>query len=166
MWRTTAGLLAVVVVAAVQPEQARAISLGRGVLWGAEGGNGVASPRLLRVNPETGAVTAVGPIGFAVTGLAVDPTTGVLYGSTNTHSVSSPNSLVTINRQTGAGTVVGAYGGTNVVADLTFNGTGQLFGWDEDTDDLVTIDKATGAVTVVGDAGVSTRGDGLTFCPG
>ena len=52
------------------------------VLYGANGAQG--NPASLYIlNPATGGiVSTVGAIGFAVTGLAVHPTTGVLYGST------------------------------------------------------------------------------------
>ena len=52
------------------------------VLYGADGAGGNAS-NLYILNPATGGtVSTVGPIGFAVTGLAIHPTTRVLYGST------------------------------------------------------------------------------------
>lgn len=129
-------------------------------LYSATGGN--ANSNLNIINPATGAlVTVVGPIGFAVTGLAVHPSTGVLYGVTSGQSPSNPRSLITINKTTGAGTLVGALGLNNPVADITFNPSGTLFGWSEDTDDLVTINTATGVATVVGDSGLSTFGSGL-----
>ena len=68
--------------------------------------------------------------------------------------------LVTINQTTGAGTLVGSYGGATM-ADLTFTSNGTLYGWSELTDDLNTINKATGAATLVGDSGLGTFGSGL-----
>ena len=125
------------------------------VLYAAAGG---ATPsQLYTVDPQTGTTTAVGPIGFAVTALAVDPTTGILYGSTTFRDPSEPDTLITIDRATGAGTVVGPIGPT--VAEMDFNSAGELFGWSEDTDDLVSINKATGAATVVGESGIGTFGD-------
>ena len=129
-------------------------------LYAARGG-GVTSD-LSIISATTGAlVTTVGPIGFAVTGMAVHPSTGVLYGVTSGQSPSNPRSLITINKTTGAGTLVGALGLNNPVADITFTPGGTLFGWSEDTDDLVTINIATGAATVVGDSTLSTFGSGL-----
>lgn len=77
------------------------------VLYGADGAAGNPS-NLYILDPATGAITStVGPIGFAVTGLAIDPLTGILYGSTGQASPTSPGFLITINTTTGAGTIVG-----------------------------------------------------------
>lgn len=134
------------------------------VLYAADGAAGKPS-NLYILNPATGAVVStLGPIGFAVTGLAIHPTTGVLYGSTGRNSATSPHSLITIDKTTGAGTLVGSYvvGSTETMADLTFTSDGTLYGWLEPgSDDLYTINTATGAATVVGNAGISTFGSGL-----
>jgi CSLREA domain-containing protein len=130
-------------------------------LYGALGGSSTTSD-LYTIDPATGTATSVGPIGYAVTGLAFDPTTGKLYGVTTGNSTSSPRSVITIDRKTGAGTVVGPFGGCcDNIADLAFKG-GKLFGWGEGPDDLVKIDKATGAATVVGNSGESTFGDAMS----
>jgi Ca2+-binding RTX toxin-like protein len=133
-------------------------------LYGATGGPTPSNLYLL--DPASGAVLqTVGPIGFAVTGLAVDPSTGTLYGTTTALDPANPCSLITINKTTGAGTLVGAHGACppeDAVADITFTPDGTLFGWLEaDADDLATINKATGAASIVGDAGLSTLGSGL-----
>ena len=133
------------------------------VLYGANGAGGNPATSLVTINPATGAATVVGPIGFSVTGLAVNPLTGVLYGSTGGVSPVSPNSIITINTTTGAGTLVGATGLGNPVADISFRSDGVLFGWSEATDDLVTINTATGVATVVGDSALATFGSGLAF---
>ena len=97
------------------------------VLYGATGGN--VNSDLYTVNTATGATTSLGPIGFAVTGLAVDPTTGTLYGSTSMQSPSNPGSIIAINKTTGAGTLVGSIGMPGEeVADLTFDAAGTLYG--------------------------------------
>jgi hypothetical protein len=130
-------------------------------LYSATGGS--VSSNLNVINQSTGAlVTAVGPIGFAVTGMAVHPGTGVLYGVTSANSPSNPSSLITINKSTGAGTLVGGFGGIGgPIADITFTPDGTLYGWCECSDDLVTINTATGVATVVGSSGISTFGSGL-----
>src|SRR4051812_38049804 len=75
-------------------------------LLGAEGGNGTFGD-LVILDPATGAATgSVGSIGFSVTGLAVDPSDGVIYGSTGAESVPE-GALIRINRDTGAGTFIG-----------------------------------------------------------
>src|SRR5207237_7041953 len=70
------------------------------VLWGATGGT--AAGQLYRIDPTSGTSTLVGNLvvgasPIAVTGLAVDPTTNVLYGATSNASPNSPVSLVTID---------------------------------------------------------------------
>jgi hypothetical protein len=130
-------------------------------------GSGGLSGTLYTVDPGTGASTPVGPIGYAVTGLAWDPGTSTLFGSTANNDATAPGSLITINTATGAGTVVGSYVlSSETMADLTFSG-GVLYGWAEpNSDDLYTINTSTGAATVVGNSGLSTFGAGLGASPG
>ena len=131
------------------------------MLYGATGGE--VNSDLYMIDAATGATTSIGPIGFAVTGLAIDPNSGTLYGSTTMLSPDSPHSIITIDKTTGAGTLVGPVGiADEEVADLTFDATGTLYGWTEIyTDDIVTINKSTGAATKVGDSGLFTFGSGL-----
>ncbi|MEY2479600.1 MAG: hypothetical protein QOI04_527 [Verrucomicrobiota bacterium] len=133
----------------------------RDILYGAIGG-GILSD-LFILNPANGSVvTTLGPTGFSISGLAFDPTTGILYGSTARDLVSS-GSLITLNPITGTGTLVGSFGVPNhTMADITFLRNGTLFGWAEPSrDDLHTINKATGAATSVGNSGLGTFGSGL-----
>jgi hypothetical protein len=158
-----AAALVVAALIAMQAHPARAGGTGQ-ILYGADGAGGNASTNLYVLDPTTGAiVTTVGPIGFAVTGLAVHPTTGILYGTTGNASPVEPGALITIDTTTGAGTLVGQLvPGNETAADITFGSNGTLYGWLEaNTDDLVTIDLTTGAATVVGDAGLSTAGAAL-----
>lgn len=138
------------------------------VLYGADGAAGNPS-NLYILDPATGAITStVGPIGFAVTGLAIDPLTGILYGSTGQASPTSPGFLITINTTTGAGTIVGDLrGNSETAADLAFTSDGSLYGWLEGfSDDLVLINEITGAAAIVGDSGLDTFGAGLAADPG
>jgi len=134
------------------------------ILYGADGSGGNPS-NLYVIDPSSGAViTTIGAIGFAVTGLAIDPTTGVMFGSTG-GAGAIPPSLITIDLTTGAGTLVGALDG--VLADITFDPLGNLYGWLEpSSDDLVSVDKTTGQITIVGDSGLSTALTGLAMGPG
>jgi uncharacterized repeat protein (TIGR01451 family) len=127
---------------------------------------GVPSRPLLELDPATGAVVrTIGETGFGLTGLALNPRTGELFGTTAQAGVGNfSRQLIRINRSTGAGTVVGPIEpGGGGIADLAFREDGTLFGWSENTDDLITINTTTGAGTVVGNAGISTRGSGLAF---
>ncbi len=124
-------------------------------------GAGGASASLYEIDPTDGSVVqTIGSTGFShVTGLAVDPTTGVLYGWV------SGTGLITIDTSTGAGTLVGS-GNAIQVPDLAFDASGTLYGWYEPhADDLLTIDTSTGASTDVGDAGISTLQTGLAVAP-
>ncbi|HEX5608997.1 MAG TPA: Calx-beta domain-containing protein [Solirubrobacterales bacterium] len=133
-------------------------------------GEGPGSPKvappseLWRVDPATGAVASVGNTGVALSGMAQDPTTGLLYGATNAKSPAFPLTLVTINPANGAVAPIGSFGKEPRIADISFDSLGRLFGWwDEPEDNLVSIDKATGTVTLIGDAGISTYGSGSAF---
>lgn len=135
---------------------------GSGALFAADGGGGNPATRLYTLSPISGAIaTNIGPIGFAVTGLAIQPGTGTLYGSTGGNAPISPNSIITINKTTGAGKLLGATGLGGSVADLTFTSDGRLYGWSEDSDDLVTINPKTGVATVVASSTLGTSGSGL-----
>lgn len=96
-----------------------------GVLYGADGSAGNPS-NLYILDPATGGVISnAGLIGFAVTGLAVDPTTGILYGATS----ASIRSLITIDKATGAGALVGGFvldRRSATIADIAFDPSGKL----------------------------------------
>jgi outer membrane autotransporter protein len=132
----------------------------RDLLFGAIGHGNPSD--LFILNPSNGSVALdLGPTGFSITGLAFDPTTGILYGSTANRL--SNGDLIRLNPATGAGTLVGNFGVANhSMADITFTKNGTLYGWAEPgLDDLHVINKATGAATDVGNAGISTYGSGL-----
>lgn len=121
-------------------------------LYAARGGADTTS-NLYTVNTSTGATTSIGPIGFAVTGLAFRPSDNVLFGATSNQSGSNPASLITIDPGTGAGTLVGAFNITtpvaSAIADLSFRSDSVLFGEGAATHRLYTINQGTGAATQV-----------------
>jgi Ca2+-binding RTX toxin-like protein len=144
------------------------------VLFGANGADFTEeSSELYTINPATGAkTTTIGEIGFEVTGLAVDPTTGQLYGSTASGDPDFPGALIRINKATGQGTLVGLIlldCDEPALPDITFTTTGQLFGWNKDCapiDRLVQINKTTGRGTRLGPSGVpNDDGNGLAADP-
>jgi hypothetical protein len=114
------------------------------------------SSMLSTLDPETGRVhRRIGPTGVGVvTGLALHPSTGVLYGVTGGRS---GRRLVTIDRQTGAGTIIGNLNTT--VTDIAFRSDGTLFGVTNGTS-IVSINLTTGNTTVVAITGL--RG-GIAF---
>ena len=146
-------------VAAPAPAQ------GAQVLLGVDGGGGLFA-HLNAIDPSTGDVISRGGYtGVALTGIAEDPTTGILYGVSSNNDPIAPGFLFTIDQVTGAATQIGdlvpPVTTTSFVSDITFTPDGTLYGWQETADDLVTINKATGLATVVGDSGVPTSNVGL-----
>src|SRR5579885_3417804 len=134
-------------------------------LYGADGQHGNPATNLYVLDPATGAVVrTVGPIGFAVTGMAFDPLTGVLYGVSAPRGTNT-RQLITINPATGAGTLIGPLG--VVMDDIAFEGDGTLFGWSGriSGSDLYRINLTTGAATKVGEAGITDVGVGFTINP-
>src|SRR4051794_35960638 len=108
MTRATASLVALLTCLCFLPTAPAVAQTER--LYGSNGGGGTLGD-LMILDPATGAVvTTVGPVGFSVTGLAVDPADGVMYGSTG-FEVEPQGSLITIDRATGAGTLIGTLAG-------------------------------------------------------
>ncbi len=78
-------------------------------------------------------IYTIGPVGFDLLGLAYNPVTKILYGSTN-------ENIVTINTETGAGSLVGniqvsdGVGGFSSITiyDIAFSYDGTLYAWSKD----------------------------------
>lgn len=122
---------------------------------------------LYSIDPTTGFGTLIGTdLGHAVNAIAVDPTSGILYGSTT--SWSGPfNGLLQIDPITGTAIEIGEFGDnfTSIVG-LSIDSNGNLFAWHEpDEDDPVAINIVTGAATTVGESaiGIDTAGHVLAF---
>ncbi len=144
---TTLAVLALVTGTAVA-------SPGSGKLYGTDGSGG----NLYTIDPATGASVLIGRIGaFPVPGLAVDPTTGVMYAS---RGGGTPE-LYRIDPATGAATLVGNTGlAFSAVPDLEFDRDGTLYAavnisgdGGSGGDNLAVIDKLTGRATVIGPFG-------------
>lgn len=150
-------------------------------LYGATAAGGPGELYIL--NPATGAVIQnVGPLNdsiganYPVTGLAFNPITGVLYGSTGNSDATAAAKLISINPLTGLVTVVGLFnaGPTNsagtpsTMADLEFDAAGNLFGVGSiGGPQLYSINLLTGQATVIGSTGLtSTTGGGLAISSG
>jgi VCBS repeat-containing protein len=109
---------------------------------------------IIKINPLTGARTAVGNAGAAgsdISGLAFD-SAGVLYGIAMMGT--QPDMLVTINTATGVATAIGPTGTNGIysVAGMAFDpATGKLY---LSVDfNLYTVNTSTGAATLVGNIG-------------
>jgi hypothetical protein len=108
--------------------------------------------RLYKINPDTGSAQLVGPTGVEISGLAVDPLTGILYG-TPCPFCGGVAGLYRINTLNGQTTLVG--GTANIRFNgLAFDGDGTLYGVRNDTDSLHVINKNTGISTLVGPLGL------------
>src|SRR5437867_4469643 len=138
-------------------------------LYGADGAQGNPS-NLYTLDPTSGGVlSTVGAIGFAVTGLAIHPGTRVMYGATANAGMINPRSLITINKSTGSGSLVGPLllpEGPQTLTDLTLTSDGILCGLGSLDGRLYTVELASGAATMVGGAGVGPpAGGGLAADP-
>jgi hypothetical protein len=159
-------LATLVALALVLAAAAPASALPAPTLFMTTGGTGdsskVALPsELWRVDPNSGAAVSVGNTGFGITGLAQDPTTGILYAVSNNKSPIAPRTLLMLNPANGAATQIGPLG--LIIADITFNSSGQLFGWSEEGDNLASIDKLTGVATEFIVDELSTYGSASAF---
>ena len=97
-----------------------------GNFWSA---GGPADTDLIRINPSTGAGTAVATLTIPnMRGLAYSPL-DVLYGVQHGIQSTDPCNLVTINRNTGLVTVIGNTG-VSAIQDIAFSPSGTLYGWE------------------------------------
>ena len=115
-----------------------------GILYGAYGG----TSSLYRINPLTGAATLIGDAGFPFSGLAFEPVTNILYGTTYAPGVTK---LLRIDVATGQATQIG----TVALNGVSFEPeTGVLYGISNGSlglrKGLYTVDIATGVPSLVG----------------
>jgi hypothetical protein len=139
---------------------------GESVVYATDGA-GNDNSNLMIIDPATGEpIEIVGPTGYGIVGLAMDPTTGILYGTTGRNYDDDPK-LIQIDPVTGAGTVIGTLDvDGETAASLAFSSDGTLYGWIEpSSDDLATINLTTGEATILGDSGLDTWGASLAFAP-
>jgi hypothetical protein len=105
-----------------------------------------------------------------ITGLASDPTTGVMYmvatseSAPGTGNCANDSGLYTIDLATGAATRIGTIPDLSCVIAAGFDNSGQLFAYGVVNDTLVSIDKATGNSTVIGPLGFNANfAQGMDF---
>lgn len=132
---------------------------------------------LVVLNPANGAVAHNrGSTGYRVNALAVDPTTGALYGTT-AHGGPSYCSLVRINKSNAATTVIGPLVNACAIGDIAFDAQGHLYGWSGEwtspgpESSLYRINKSSGLATAVDGPHTNcwipgdNYGVGLAFAP-
>jgi len=123
---------------------------------------------LYQVAPATGQTSPVGPIlvgglPIAITGLAVNPQTGVLYGVTANASPNLAQHLVSISTLSGVATDIGALG--TGLADIAFRLDGILYGVSGNNANLWRINLSTGVATIVGTTGFTSSGGAFAINP-
>ena len=127
------------------------------------------SGNLYLVNLASGASQLVGAIrlpgsrAIGVTGLAFHPKNGILYGITSEQSPNEPHSLVTIDPNTGAASLIGDLG--YIASDSTFDSKGTLYVWLQTTSQLGTVDLSTGAVSRIGRPRAAGSPSGIAIDP-
>lgn len=78
--------------------------------------------------------------------LALDPTSGLLYGIQDAPAPNFPRNLFTINKTTGAATVFGTITANVDLSALTFDAAGNLYVLDTINETVLTVDKTNGTV--------------------
>jgi DNA-binding beta-propeller fold protein YncE len=122
---------------------------------------------LYTVNLATGSATFAAPLRVngmkpvGITGLAVHPTTGAMYGITSTLSPNFPGSLVSIDTATGDTTVIGQLHTEG--SDIAFDSSGTLYIWLPSSRQIATVNIATGAITKLGEPGTPDTTGGLAI---
>jgi hypothetical protein len=139
------------------------------VLYAVDGGGSAMQSSLYTVNGTT--LSAIGVVKLSntpvpISALAFDPTSGVLYGTTN---ASASTQLVQIDLATATATSEGTIGFS--MQGLGFTSGGVLYGYSKagitgnssfPKESLYTITKSSGAAQLVGPSGFSnTMGDGM-----
>lgn len=107
---------------------------------------------MYEVTPATGAIlnqypVTAPPTGETYSGLAVDPTTGVVYASSTSVVTSS---LFTVVPSTGVATLIGSLTGSAGMIAISFDGAGDLYGYDIVSDSMYSIDTTNANVTDLG----------------
>src|ERR1700760_4685395 len=90
---------------------------------------------LVQLDPATGQlIRVIGPVGFTVNGLAWDPRTNTLFGSTAIGDIVF-HGLITIDMETGLGTPVNptavnfGLNGSSPIHSITIGANGKIVGW-------------------------------------
>jgi hypothetical protein len=122
---------------------------------------------LYTVNLASGTATLVGairlpnakPIG--VTGMAVHPGSGAIYGITSEQSPNHSRSLITIDPATANASLVGELGVGG--SDIAFDSHGTLYMWLPQTSQLGTVDVSNAGVAPIGKPGPAGSPAGIAI---
>jgi len=115
-----------------------------GILYGATANSLVNPNSLVTVDPATARVTVIGPFGQVLTDIAIDPTSGIMYGISGFNE-----KFFTINTTTGQAVQIGSTGiGFANGGGFAADGTGALFGISNES--FYSFNKTSGMATLVG----------------
>jgi hypothetical protein len=83
---------------------------------------------LFNIDSALASESDIGAIGWALTAIVQDPTTGIVYGATSNNSGSDPHSLVSIDPVTGAGTFIAGWANSNPMTGFAISSVGVAYG--------------------------------------
>ena len=133
-----------------------------GIFYGATGHQSPTNPNfLVIVDPATALVTPIGPLGVGVllTDIAIDPTTGIMYGLSEFNQ-----NFYTIDTSTGQAVQTGSTGIPVVnQGGLAVDGRGALFGVSDFS--FYRFNKTTGMATLIGPTGLRNLVKAADFNP-
>ena len=131
-----------------------------GILYGATGHQSPTNPNyLVVVDPATALVTAIGPLGAVLTDIAIDPTTGTVYGLSE-----FDENFYTINTSTGQAVQTGSTGIRFAKqGGLAADRTGAFFGVTNFS--FYSFNKSTGMATLIGPTNLGNLLKAADFSP-
>jgi hypothetical protein len=118
------------------------------------------------VNRATGQTTLIGPTGYTVVwGLTYDPGSDTIYGLARTDSLTNTYSLATIDRTTGAASVMGrGVGPLTGVSGLAFDAANnRVLVFDNNTERFYAYNATTGAATYLATASTDVHAWDMAF---
>ncbi|MES9904705.1 MAG: pre-peptidase C-terminal domain-containing protein, partial [Sedimenticola sp.] len=127
-------------------------------------GQGNTSSTLVEIDPDSGEIVrTIGDVGYTINGLEYVAATQTLYGTVSNHDANTPNHLVEIDLETGAGTPIGTGAGVGTINNLTSDSAGQLFAWAKNSSSLVLLDPVDGSGSLIGGSGINSGRYSLAF---
>jgi hypothetical protein len=126
--------------------------------------NGTVGATLYTVNPGTGVATLVGDVKDGATqlnnmnALSFNPLTGQLYGMTSPTDTVPGGALYSIDKNTGAATLIGS--NALSIVSMAFSPAGTLYAIDDPGANLSTVNLTTGAIATVGPLQNASPSDG------
>lgn len=138
---------------------ATALAAGEQTLYGTNGAT------LYKIDPATAAATPIGPIGYEVNDMAIDPVDGTLWAGVASSSTTAPRTIIKIDKTSGAGTLT-SWAQQPKVPVFAFHPDGRMFAlWDPGAETLFSIDKASLQSQTIGSTGLTANFSGLAFSP-